>query len=125
VEDHLPRFDGDLPPPGTWLRKFDGALFDLEQDCAGCLDIGIVPDHGEAGTVYPYLFFVQRLYGIWRAKRADDGIYQSQGTHRGPFVHVVERCEALLPEEYRPQTEGARGRRIARAIGAIKTDFNT
>ncbi len=105
-----------------WMKKFKDMADDLAWSAAQALEHGINPGHGRSKTIFPYQMFVRRLYKVWCLKRSDRGVYMSGGLYQGKFVDLLEACEELLlPAALKPPSSKARGERIARAIGLVKS----
>jgi hypothetical protein len=113
VEDH---------EHSQWIEGFIDKIDDLGWSAAQALEVGVHAPHGKSNTMFPYTIFVRVLYEVWTAKKSTIGVYKSGGRWTGPFVEVVERCEELVPIDLRPPSANARGKRVARAIGAHKQE---
>jgi hypothetical protein len=103
-----------------WIKDFNVKIDELSWSAACALNVGVYTPHGRSKILLEYTFFVHRLYDFWRAKESTIGVYKSGGRWTGPFVEVVEKCEELIPIDLRPPSANARGKRVARAIGAHK-----
>jgi hypothetical protein len=112
-----PNYDHDH---SRWIENFIDMIKALEWSADHALEMGVRAPHGKSNTLFEYTLFVRGLYDFWTAKKSQIGVYQSGGRWTGPFVELVERCEELLPAELRPPSAEARGKRVARAIGAHK-----
>jgi hypothetical protein len=103
-----------------WIAEFIDLLNDVEWAAAHALKAGVHAPHGKSNMLIEYTIFVRGLYDFWMAKKSEVGVYKSGGCWTGPFVELVERCEELLPPSLRPPSANARGKRVARAVGALK-----
>jgi hypothetical protein len=103
-----------------WIAGFNDLLNDVEWAAALALKAGVHAPHGKSNMLIEYTIFVRGLYDFWTAKKSQVGVYKSGGRWTGPFVELVEKCEELLSPRLRPPSANARGKRVARAIGAHK-----
>jgi hypothetical protein len=104
-----------------WIASFVSMIDDLEGSAVHALKVGIHAPHGKSKLLVAYTVFVRGLYELWMVKKSDIGVYKSGGRYTGPFVELVERCEQLLSPDLKPPSVDARGKRVARAIGVLKS----